>query len=62
MLRVVGIHQPCPNKTGALSVYAQHQNYLQGKNDDANPRAAFIRDLKAELQQWIDMGDQIIIS
>ena len=59
-MRAVSTCQPCPNKTGALSVYAQHQNYLQGKNDDTNPRTAFIRDLK-ELQQWIEMGDQIII-
>lgn len=61
VLRVVSIYQPCVNKTGDLSVYAQHKNYLQGVNDDTDHRAAFVRDLQVELQEWIDSGDQIII-
>ena len=61
VLRVVSIYQPCQNKTGERSVYAQHKHYLQGQNDDTEPREAFRRDLQQELQEWIDEGDQIII-
>ena len=37
VLRVVSIYQPCTNKTGAQSVYAQQKNYFQSKNDDRDP-------------------------
>ena len=61
VLRVVSIYQPCKNKYGAQSVYAQHKNYLQTKNDDRDPRTAFREDLKSELENWIEEGDQIIV-
>ena len=61
VLRVVSVYRPCTNKRGPLSVYAQHQNYFQGINDDTDPIVAWLRDFKAELQEWIDAGDQIIV-
>ena len=61
VLRVVSIYQPCRNQTGALSVYAQHKNYLQGNNDDRDPRIAFKEDFQTELNEWIEDGDQVIV-
>ena len=61
VLRVVSIYQPCRNQTGAQSVYAQHRNYFQGKNDDRDPRQAFKEDFKQELNEWIEAGDQVIV-
>ena len=60
-LRVVSIYQPCDNKNGIISVYAQHKSYLQEQNDDRDPRTAFKEDLQAAITEWLANGDQIII-
>ena len=61
VLRVVSVYNPCSNKTGELSVYAQHKQYFQTINRDIDPREAFIQDLDSELTEWLAAGDQIII-
>ena len=57
----VSMYQPCTNKNGEQSVYAQHKSHLQTLNDDRDPRKAFMEDLKMELTEWIDQGDQIVV-
>ena len=53
-LRVVSIHQPCTNKDGVTSAWAQHKAHLQNINDDRNPRVAFREDLQQQIQEWVD--------
>jgi hypothetical protein len=36
---------------GTSSVYAQHQGYLNGKNDERNPCLAILEDLASEMQK-----------
>jgi hypothetical protein len=45
-----------------FSVYAQQQRYLDEQMDDVCPREAFIRDLCAEMDEWIEQGEQLIIA
>jgi exonuclease III len=61
VLRYVSVYCPCENKEGILAVWAQHKVYLQGKNDDRDPRAAFLEDLKEQLSEWIEQGDQVLV-
>ena len=61
-LRIVSVYQPCKNLTGITAVYAQHKAYLQDSNDDRDPRTAFKEDLKEQLDQWIEEGDQLIVA
>ena len=60
-LRAVSIHQPCANKDGVMSAWAQQKAYLQDQNDDRDPRSAFREDLQKQIQTWIDTGDQLIV-
>jgi len=60
-LRCISIYRPV-DSNGVLSVSTQHKTYLQSHNDDRHPRQAFLEDLEEELQSWIAMGDQIILS
>ncbi len=61
VFRIVSIYQPCTNKNGEQSVYAQHKTHLQTHNDDRDPRKAFMEDFQLELSEWIDQGDQIVV-
>ena len=69
-LRVASIYCPCAPPTsahgtpslGELSVYKQHQKFLNECNDDRDPRTAFLEDFETELASWIDEGDQVIVA
>ena len=63
VMRVVCAYRPCvpSGDRSSQSVYAQHQQYFDGKRDDVCPRKAFIRDLGKEITKWLAAGDQIII-
>ena len=61
VFRVVSIYQPCRNTNGTVAVYAQQKCYLQEHNDDRDPRTAFKEDFAAELAEWIDQGDQVLV-
>ena len=61
VFRFISIYQPCVNKQGEMSVYAQHKKYLQDHDDDRDPRRAFIEDFTQELGEWIEMGDNIVV-
>ena len=60
IFRVVSMYRPCESH-GALTVFSQHETYFRSVNDDRNPRDAFLQDLDEELQEWIDLGDHIVI-
>jgi exonuclease III len=62
VLRVVTVYCPCLNREGPLSVWSQHKTFLQSSNDDREPRQAFLNDLEKNLQEWIQEGDQILVS
>jgi hypothetical protein len=59
-LRVISAYRPC-NSSGPLTVYAQHQNYFDEEDIDGCPRTLFTTHLSAELNKWLQEGDQIIL-
>ena len=68
-LRVVSIYCPCkPQRTAGRclkskdrSVYSQHLKYLNDKDDERDPRQAFLDDLEEDLLKWIDSSDQLLV-
>jgi hypothetical protein len=63
-LRVVSAYQPNgPGTGGPYTVYTQHVRHLCSgdKNNLHDPQTVFIEDLKTQLQDWIDTGDQIVV-
>lgn len=62
MFRAVSIYQPRENTDGQKTVWSQQKRELQNNNDDRNPIDAFKEDFKKELQEWIQMGDQVIVA
>jgi hypothetical protein len=61
VLRYASVYCPCENKSGKIAVWSQQKTYLQNRNDDRDPRKAFMEDLKSHIQQWIDDGDQVMV-
>ena len=69
VLRIVSAYCPCePNRRadgtildGDLTVYKQHQKYLNETDDDRDPRTAFLQDFESDLASWLDTGDQILV-
>jgi hypothetical protein len=59
-LKVVAAYRPCISN-GALGTYSQHINHLYEKDDDQCPRQAFLEDLQADLQKWIQSGEQVLV-
>jgi len=45
-----------------FSVYAQHWRYFDMLKDDVCPQHAFVRDIGNELDEWLEMGNQIVIA
>ena len=62
--RIVCAYQPCtPTGTDKVfSVYAQHQQFFDEQHDDICPQDAFIWDLCADLDSWLDQGKQLIVA
>jgi hypothetical protein len=59
-LRVICAYRPC-DSSGSLTVYAQHQNYFDDENIEGCPRELFTTHILAEIDKWIQEGDQIIL-
>jgi hypothetical protein len=59
-LRVITSYRPNP-PSGPLSVYAQQRSYFNHMNDDRCPRVAFLQDICAEIQGFMEAGDHIIV-
>ena len=60
VFRVVSFYQPC-NSKGPTTVHEQQRCRLQAIKDDRPVRRAFREDFKAELADWINLGDQIVV-
>ena len=60
-LRVVVAYRPVRNKRGVMSVWNQQKLYWEKHNDDTDPIVKFTEDLAAEVTQWIEQGDQIVL-
>jgi len=45
-----------------FSVYAQHRRYFDEKKDNVCPRQASVRDIGKEMEDWLNMGDQIVVA
>jgi hypothetical protein len=59
-LRVLTGYRPNP-PSGPLTVYAQHRSYFNHINDNRCPRTAFLQDLCADIQEFMEAGDHIIL-
>jgi uncharacterized protein YecE (DUF72 family) len=59
--RYASVYCPCENKEGMIAVWMQHKTFLQTKNDDWDPRKAFLEDLQEQIKQWIKEGDQVLV-
>ena len=60
-LRCVSVYRPCEGGTGTETVSAQQRQYFLSKNEDKEPRQAWLIDFEAALQSWLAAGDQIIV-
>ena len=61
-LRIISGYRPNPDYTDRPgSVYSQQERCLRAKQDDRNPRRAFIQDLATDLDLWMNAGNLIII-
>jgi len=58
--RVYSIYRPCKSE-GPNTVYAQHTRYMAEKEDARCPQVAMVEDLKRQLQEAHDTGDQLIV-
>jgi len=61
VLRVVSVYRPCTSSGGEQTAWSQHKAYFNDQNDDRDPMKAFMEDLAAEIQEWIQEGDQVIV-
>ena len=57
----ISLYRPCPCNQGAETSAAQQHQYFRSINDDHNPHSAFLEDFKMELQEWLALGDHIIV-
>ena len=60
-LRCVSVYRPCEGGNGTETVAAQQRQYFLSKNEDKEPRQAWLTDFEAALQSWLAAGDQIIV-
>ena len=61
-LRLISFYSPNDNSSGtALSVIAQHRQYLYDHDDDRHPRQAFLDDLHVEISKFQADGDLLIV-
>jgi exonuclease III len=59
--RYASVYCPCENREGKIAVWTQHKPFLQSRNDDRDPRKAFLEDLQDQVKQWIKEGDQVLV-
>jgi len=61
VLQVVSVHRPCASSGGERTAWSQHKAHFNDQNDDWDPKKAFMEDLAAEIEEWIQEGDQVIV-
>jgi len=59
-LCIVSIYRPCPSN-GPLSTYQQQVHFWSRKNLDCCPRLKLLEDLKEEIHNWQEAGEQVIL-
>ena len=59
-LRIIFGYRP-NNRGGKRSVFNQQERMMLGKGDTHNPRWASWEDLRKELKQWKEQGNQLIV-
>ena len=60
--RFISAYRPCASKKGIETVWAQHQKYFRDKGIlDPDPIKLFDDDLCKEIQEWLDIGDSIVL-
>eukprot|EP00957_Ditylum_brightwellii_P125485 9565182-Ditylum_brightwellii.AAC.1 len=59
-LRIVTFYKPCCPK-GPGSAYTQHQVWFDKIGRVGCPRKALLDDIKEEMDEWRETGDQIIL-
>jgi Reverse transcriptase (RNA-dependent DNA polymerase) len=59
-LTIITGYRPNP-PSGPLSVYAQHRHFLNQNHDTRCPRLAFLQDICAEIREFMEWGDQVIL-
>ena len=60
MLKVYTIYAPCNQGRGPQTVYTQHVRHFHDIDRNNDPIHAMWMDLREDLQQTYDAGDQII--
>ena len=60
-LRVVAAYQPVVNNADTGSACQQQKRYFRHKESWECPRKLFVKDLKHQLQEWLEEGDHIIV-
>ena len=60
-LRVVSAYQPVKNTSETGSSYQQQLRYFREQGVYECPRTLFVRDLKHQIQEWLQEGDHIIV-
>ena len=60
-LRVVSAYQPVKNTSETGSSYQQQLRYFREQGVHECPRTLFVRDLKHQIQEWLQEGDHIIV-
>jgi hypothetical protein len=63
VLRVVCAYRPCvpASGSGATTVYAQQLQYFADTDRDVCPRSAFLIDLRRDIAQWMESGEQVMV-
>ncbi len=60
-LRIFSAYRPNPPGGGPFTVYAQHRQFFNSRDDERCPRAAFLDDLCSTINEAKEEGDNIIV-
>ena len=60
-LRIISAYRPVINTSDVGSTYQQHLQYFRSKGIQECPRKLFDKHLKHLLEEWVTMGDHIIL-
>lgn len=60
-LILVAAYRPNPSHTGMSTVWMQQRQYFVSRNDNTDPRDAFVRDLLREIIVWRTKGFEVIV-
>jgi hypothetical protein len=61
VLRIVTAYRPVAGR-GPRSVWMQQKNFFLAQDEAGDPRQLFIRDLKEQVQGWLQAGEQLMVN